>query len=143
MIAKGFCPWTLLGGVAFPRMIGALTSLGLARRNSAPRLLGRGGSGGDANAADTLPLERLPLELAPQPPTDVPTEVSAPLRALLHDEQQLRRLRAWVAVPEEAGAADAAPAALADVEAEAFRSRRAEASDASSRLILELDAAAR
>ena len=91
----------LLGGVAFPRMIGALTILGLALLNSAPRLLGRGGSGGDANAADTLPLERLPLELAPQPPTDVPTEVSAPLRALLHDEQQLRRLRESVELTQE------------------------------------------
>ena len=87
----------LLGGVAFPRMIGALTILGLALLNSAPRLLGRGGSGGDANAADTLPLERLPLELAPQPPTDV----STPLRALLHDEQQLRRLRESVELTQE------------------------------------------
>ena len=78
-------------------MIGALTILGLALLNSAPRLLGRGGSGGDANAADTLPLERLPLELAPQPPTDV----STPLRALLHDEQQLRRLRESVELTQE------------------------------------------
>ena len=78
-------------------MIGALTVLGLALLNSAPRLLGRGGSGGDGNAADTLPLERLPLELAPQPPADV----SAPLRALLHDEQQLRRLRESVELTQE------------------------------------------
>ena len=96
-IAKGVLSLDSFGGSGVPRMIGALTVLGLALLNSAPRLLGRGGSGGDGNAADTLPLERLPLELAPQPPADV----SAPLRALLHDEQQLRRLRESVELTQE------------------------------------------